>query len=294
VQSVADARAARRRLSLALVATALVALLEFWGGVVSRSLALTGDATHVCMDVVALALALVAVVGASRPADPRRTFGYGRIEVLGALVNGTILLVATVGIVYFAVRRFAAPVEPHAGLMTLVAAIGLIVNTGVGLSLRAQSKRDMNVRAALFHVFGDAIGALAVIAGGVAIGLTHLAWIDPLLSLFVATIIVVGVVRLLRDATNVLLESVPTDVDSADLTKHIEKIAGVTGVHDLHVWSIGSGSHALSAHVALDDRRLSEATNVLREIDDCARTHFGITHVTIQFECERCPVVVKH
>jgi cobalt-zinc-cadmium efflux system protein len=295
VQSVAhDPLSVRRRLSLALVATALVALFEFWGGSVSRSLALTGDATHVCMDVVALALALVAVIGASRPADPRRTFGYGRIEVLGALVNGTILLVATIGIVYFAIRRFAVPVEPHAGLMTLVAAVGLVVNTAVGLSLRASSKQNINVRAALFHVFGDALGAVAVIAGGIAIGLTHLAWIDPLLSLFVAAIIVVGVVRLLRDATNVLLESVPEDINSTDLVKHLKEIPGVTGVHDLHVWSIGSGSHALSAHVALDDRRLSEATNVLREIDDCARTHFGITHVTVQFECESCPVVVKH
>jgi len=283
-----------RRLRFALLATALVALLEFWGGAVSRSLALTGDAVHVCMDVVALALALLASVNAARPADPRRTFGYGRIEVLGALVNGTILLVATLGIVYFAVRRFAAPVEPHAGVMTMVAAVGLAVNAGVGLSLRAPGKRDMNVRAALFHVFGDALGAMAVIAGGITIALTHLAWIDPCLSLFVAAIIVVGVVRLMRDATEVLLESVPGDVNSADLVEHLEKIGGVTGVHDLHVWSIGSGSHALSAHVLLDDRRLSEATEVLREIDDCAREHFGITHVTIQFECETCPVVVRH
>jgi cobalt-zinc-cadmium efflux system protein len=178
--------------------------------------------------------------------------------------------------------------------MTIVAAVGLAVNAGVGLSLRAPGKRNMNVRAALFHVCGDALGAVAVIAGGIAIGLTHVAWIDPLLSLFVAAIIVVGVVRLMRDATEVLLESVPGDVNSVDLVEHLEKIGGVTGVHDLHVWSIGSGSHALSAHVLLDDRRLSEATDVLREIDDCAREHFGITHVTIQFECETCPVVVRH
>jgi cobalt-zinc-cadmium efflux system protein len=281
-------------LSFALIATALVALLEFWGGARSRSLALTGDAVHVCMDVVAMTLALVAAVGAARPADARRTFGYGRVEVLGALVNGTLLLVATIGIVYFAARRFAAPVEPQAGLMTIVAGIGLAANAAVGLLLRAQGQRDMNVRAALFHVAGDALGATAVIFGGIAIGLTHRAWIDPLLSLFVAAIIVVGVARLLRDATEVLLESVPLDVDSTELAKHFERIGGITGVHDLHVWSIGSGSHALSAHVLLDDRRLSEATAVLREIDDCARTHFGIEHVTIQFECESCPVVVKH
>jgi cobalt-zinc-cadmium efflux system protein len=284
----------RRRLVYALVATIFVALLEFWGGAVSRSLALAGDAVHVCMDAVALMLALVASIGASRPADPRRTFGYGRVEVLGALVNGTVLLAATIAIVYFAAMRFMAPVPPDAGIMTGVAAVGLAVNAAIGLLLRAQSKSDLNVRAALFHVFGDALGAGAVIVGGIAIGLTGQAWIDPLLSLFVAGIIVVGVGRLLRDATDVLLESVPGDVDAASLTEHLERVGGVAGIHDLHVWSIGSGSRALSAHVALDDRRLSEATAVLREIDACARAHFNITHVTIQFECESCPIAVQH
>ncbi len=283
----------QRRLTLALVATAAVAVLEFWGGAVSRSLALTSDAAHVTMDTFAMALALVAAIGSARPADPRRTFGYGRIEVLGALANGTLLLVATTAILYVAARRFATPVEPHAALMTYVAAAGFVVNLSVGMLLR-RDKRDLNVRAALFHVLGDALGALAVIVGGIVIALTRLAWIDPLLSLFVAAIIVVGVARVMRDATRVLLESVPESVSSAKLTAHLEKIGGVSGVHDLHVWSIGSGSHALSAHVLLDDRRISEATEVLREITACAESHFGISHVTIQFECDTCPIAVKH
>jgi cobalt-zinc-cadmium efflux system protein len=284
----------RRRLTLALIATACVALVEFWGGVTSRSLALTSDAVHVCTDVLALALALLAAIGAARPADPRRTFGYGRIEVLGALVNGTLLLVATLAIVYEAARRFSAPIEPHAALMTLVAAIGLAANGGVGLLLRQSSRLDLNVRAALFHVLGDALGGGAVILGGIAIALTHRAWIDPLLSLFVAAIIVVGVIRVLRDATNVLLESVPSDVNSGHLSEHISRIPGVVGVHDLHIWSIASGSHALSAHVLLDDRRLSEAAEILRDIDECVKAHFGIAHLTIQFECDNCPIPVEH
>jgi len=284
----------RRRLVAALLATALVALLEFWGGVASRSLALTSDAVHVCTDVLALALALLAAIGSARPADPRRTFGYGRIEVLGALVNGSLLFVATIAIVYEAARRFALPVEPGTSLMILVAAIGLAINGGVALLLRADGRRELNVRAVLFHVFGDALGGAAVILGGVAIAVTRAAWIDPLLSLFVAGIIVVGVVRVLRDATDVLLESVPGDVDARNLTGHLEKIAGVCGVHDLHVWSIGSGSRALSAHVLLDDRRLSEAADVLREITECAQEHFSIAHVTIQFECDSCPIPLRH
>lgn len=285
---------ARRSLTFALVVTALVAALEMWGGLRSHSLALTSDAVHVCMDLFALGLALLAAVGATRPADPRRTFGYGRIEVLGALVNATLLILATIGIVYFAVKRFAEPIEPKALTMTAIAAIGFALNASAGIALQRQSRANLNVRAALFHVLGDALGALVVIVGGVAIAVTHRAWIDPALSLCVAALIVAGVVRVVRDATNVLLESVPGDVDSADLIAHLERIAGVNGVHDLHVWSIASGSHALSAHVLLDDRRLSEAADVLREIDRCLQTHFGIAHLTIQFECDNCPVVVKH
>ena len=284
----------RRRLLLAAIASAFVAVLEFWGGAASRSLALTTDAVHVCMDVVALSLALLAAVGAARPADPRRTFGYGRIEVLGALANGTLLLAATGAIAYAAIRRFAVPVEPHAATMAAVAAVGLGTNAVIGLLLRGDSRRDLSVRAALFHVLGDALGAVAVLFGGIAIALTRAAWIDPLLSLFVAAIIVVGVARVLRDATSVLLESVPRDVDSGDLAQHIARIGGVTDVHDLHVWSIGSGSHALSAHVLLDDRRLSEAADVLRDIDECVKSHFDIAHVTIQFECDNCPIPVQH
>ena len=232
--------------------------------------------------------------GAARPADPRRTFGYGRIEVLGALVNSTLLVLATIGIVYFAAMRFAEPVEPHALTMTLVAAIGLGLNVCAGIALHRESRGDLNVRAALFHVLGDALGALLVIVGGILIAATHVAWIDPALSLFVAAIIVVGVVRVMRDAANVLLESVPADVDSAALVARLKRVGGVAGVHDLHVWSIASGSHALSAHVLLDDRRLSEAAGVLREIDRCLQYDFGIAHATIQFECDDCPVVVKH
>jgi cobalt-zinc-cadmium efflux system protein len=283
----------RRRLTLALVATAAVAALELWGGLTAKSLALTSDAVHVCMDVFALTLALIASIGAARPADARRTFGYGRIEVLGALINGTLLLVATIAIVYEAVQRFGMPVEPQATIMTIVAAIGLCVNAAVGMLLRHEGANDLNVRAALFHVLGDALGALAVIIGGIAIALTHQAWIDPLLSLFVAAIIVIGVIRVMRDATNVLLESVPHDIDASAVNNCITEIAGVAGLHDLHVWSIGSGLYALSAHVLLDDRRLSEAAEVLRTIDERLRT-LGINHVTIQFECDNCPVVVRH
>lgn len=286
------------RLVVALVLTIAVAVFEFWGGAVSRSIALTTDAVHVCMDVFALGIALIAAIGATRPANRRKTFGYGRLEVLGALFNGTLLLGATIVIVYEAILRFSRPVEPHGTTMTIVAAIGLTVNAVVALTLsgghshgdgHAHDHTDnLNLRAALYHVAADALGALAVIVGGIIISFTHLAWIDPLLSLFVAAIIVAGVIHVLREAADVVLESTPRGIDSGDVETRLRTIGGVSDVHDLHVWSIGSGSHAMSAHVVLQDQRISEGMQILEQLRAVAKDRYGIGHVTVQLEAEHC------
>jgi cobalt-zinc-cadmium efflux system protein len=278
----------RARLALALVLVAFVAVIEFWGGIRSGSLALLTDAIHVCMDVFALAVALFALIGAQRPADQRKTFGYGRVEMLGALLNGTVLLAATIFILYQAEQRFFTPHRPEGLLMVVIAGIGLLVNTAVGFLLLHHGKENINVQAALFHVAGDALGALAVIAGGAAIALTGAAWIDPALAIFVAGIIVVGVFRVLRDAADVLLEGTPRGIPLEDVRSQMMRTAGVVAVHDLHVWTIGTGAHALSAHVLIDDRRVSEATQILRRIDAAVRERFGVTHATLQLECENC------
>ncbi|MGD0969769.1 MAG: cation diffusion facilitator family transporter [Candidatus Aquilonibacter sp.] len=278
----------RRRLTLALILSAAVAALEFWGGAAARSLALTTDAVHVCMDVLALAVALLATIGASRRANRRKTFGYGRVEVLGALVNGALLLGATAILAYQAVLRLHAPIEPHGLTMTVVAAIGLIVNLTIGLILLDHHHDNHNVRAVLTHVAGDALGALAVIAGGIVIVFTGAAWIDPALSLFVAAIIVVGVVGVLRDASDVLLEAAPPGVDSAEVESRIRAIGGIVGVHDLHVWTIGSGSRALSAHLLLEDGQLLQGPRILERLRAVLRERYEIGHVTIQLESEHC------
>jgi cobalt-zinc-cadmium efflux system protein len=278
----------RRRLTLALILSAAVAALEFWGGAASRSLALTTDAVHVCIDVFAFAIALLAAAGATRRANRRKTFGYGRVEVLGALFNSAILLGATAILAYQAVLRLRAPVEPHGLMMTVIAAIGLVVNVGIGLMLLEHHHDNHNVRAALAHVAGDVLGALAVIIGGTIITFTGAAWIDPVLSLFVAAIIVIGVAGVLRDASDVLLEGVPPGVDSADVELQIRTIGGIVGVHDLHVWTIGSGSRALSAHLLLEEGRLSEGARILERLRSVVRERYGIGHVTVQLESEHC------
>jgi cobalt-zinc-cadmium efflux system protein len=240
------------------------------------------------MDVFALAIALIAAIGATRPANSRKTFGYGRVEVLGALFNGALLFGATLVLVYEAIRRFGSPVEPHGTLMTAVAAIGLVVNIGIGLTLSHDHSENLNIRAALFHVAGDALGAFAVIVGGILIVLTHAAWIDPLLSLFVAAIIIVGVIRVLRDAADVLLEGTPPGMDSTAVEREILEIPGITGVHDLHIWTIGTSAHALSAHVLLDEPRLQQGPQVLDRLRSMLNSRYGIGHVTVQLETEHC------
>jgi cobalt-zinc-cadmium efflux system protein len=215
-----------------------------------------------------------------------------------------LLLVATVIIVYQALQRFGAPVQSHGATMTVVAAFGLVVNLSIAwmLSRGASAHKhvhahaahdhvrsgDLNVQAALFHVVGDALGAFAVIVGGIVVSLTGSTWIDPALSLFVAAVIVVGVWRVMRDATNVLLEATPRNIDARQVEERIAALDGVVAVHDLHVWSIGSGSAAISAHVLLDDRRLSEASSVLSTLRAMVEEQYDITHVTVQFECEHC------
>ena len=275
-------------LKIALAATTLIALLEVAGGFASHSLALLSDAAHVTMDVVALAIALVASIQAVRPANESQTFGFARLEILASLGNSALLLAVTILIVVEAIKRFFHPALPEGSLMSIVAGIGFVVNLIVGFMLLRATGHSLNVRAAMLHIGGDAIGALAVVCGGIAIAATGQSWIDPMLSLIVSAIILAGIVNVAREATHVLLESVPDHAGLPLVRMAIRRCDGVVDVHDLHVWSIGSDSHALSAHVVLDDRMLKETTAVLNRITSTMHDEFDIDHVTVQFECETC------
>jgi cobalt-zinc-cadmium efflux system protein len=240
------------------------------------------------MDVVALAIALAASIHSMRPANERQTFGFARLEILAGLGNSALLLAITVLIVVEAMKRFMHPEMPDGMLMVGIATIGLAVNVAIGLMLLRSHAGSLNVRAAMLHIGGDALGAIAVVAGGLVILVTGASWIDPALSLLVSAIILIGIVNVSREAMNVLLESAPGHARLPLVREAIGKCDGVVAVHDLHVWTIGTGSHVLSAHVVLDDRRLSEATAVLKRITEAMREQFGISHVTVQFECESC------
>lgn len=271
----------RGRLRWVLVLTATFMVAEVVGGIVSGSLALLADAGHMLTDVGALALSLFAIAWARKPPSYTRTYGWVRLEILAALVNGATLLLIAGWVVVEAVGRFRAPSPVDGGLMLAVAAAGLVVNL-VGLSLlHGHSHGNLNVRGAYLHVLGDLLGSVGALAAAVTIALTGWTAADPIASVLIALLILVGAARLVREAADVLLEATPGHVDVPALLDDLNGIEGVHGVHDLHVWTLTSGFVALSAHGTLTDPALHG--RVLDQVRSRAAGH-GIDHVTFQLE----------
>jgi len=268
----------------ALVLTVGIAVLEAVGGWLTHSLALLSDAGHMLTDVSALLLALLAMWFAGRPADPRRTYGYVRLEILSALLNGVLLLGITVLIVVEAILRLRDPPEVHLLPMAIVAAIGLVANLGA-LSFLHRS-HTLNAHAAFLHVLGDTLSSMGVLLGAGVMALSGWRWVDPALSLAISVVIVVGSWRLLRDAVDVLLEAVPAHVDLDAVRVLLEGAEGVVAVHDLHVWTLSSGLYALSAHLVVVDPMVCNNDQILSAVKHELLGRYGIDHTTIQIESE--------
>ena len=273
--------AGERSLRWVLGLTAAFMVAEFAGGIVSNSLALLADAAHMLTDVSAIGLSLFALWFARRPPTPDMTWGWVRIEILAALVNAATLLVLAGFIVVEAVERFREPFEVRGGLMLAVAAGGLAVNVVAALLLHRSAGESLNVRGAYLHVIGDLIGSVGAIIAALLILVTGWTPADPLISIFVAALILWSGWKLLRESVDVLLESVPRHIDMVEVQQAIDEIPGVDNVHDLHVWTVTSGFLAMSGHavVAADDH-----TRVLAEIHERMAARFGIRHVTFQLE----------
>lgn len=276
-----DRRSQSGRLWIVLLITGAFMVVELVGGVLSNSLALLADAGHMLTDVLALALSLIAMRLAMRPPSQERTFGYVRLEILAALVNGAVLLGISVWIAWEAWGRIGAPEEVDAPLMMGVAVVGLIVNlVGAGL-LKEHAGENLNVRGAYLHVLGDLLGSVGAIGAGAIILLTGWTLADPLASVIIAGFILLGAWRLVREAAEVLLEMVPRHLDMSEVLKDLRAVPHLDDVHDLHVWTLTSGFVALSGHGVLDDPTRHQ--QVLDEIRDRMATR-GIEHVTFQLE----------
>ena len=283
-----DTTALTKPLLFAMTITGAFTLVEFLGGLLSGSLALMSDAGHMLTDTVALGLSLVAVRIALRPPTEEQTFGFLRAEILAALVNGAVLIVITIVIFYEALRRLLDPPEVEAPLMLAVAVTGLAVN-GAGLFiLHDRSRSNLNVRGAFLHMFGDLLSSIGVIVGAVLILLFDLRVADPVLSVLIGAIILVGAWKLVTQSTSVLLESVPNHIKLQDVRQSLLDVDGIDDIHDLHVWTLSSGRHALSVHVVVHDRLVSDCSGVVNRCEQMLMNKFSISHTTFQLECATC------
>jgi cobalt-zinc-cadmium efflux system protein len=282
--------AMQRILKLSLALTFLYILATFIFGLRAHSLALLSEAGHNISDFFALALSFFAVYLQTRPATDQRTFGYQRAGVLAGFVNALTLIVLSVWLALAAIHRFAVPVTVHPSLMMIVAAAGVVMN-GLIAALLWKFSRDVNIRSVFLHMLGDTISTAAVIVGGLAIRLTGYQWIDPLLSLLIAAMILWSSWSIVRETLHILLEATPRSLNLNDIRAAMQSIEGVVGVHDLHVWSLTAQSHALASHVQVIEMPLSECEAVLDRLNHQLRDHFGISHTTIQLEITDCPTV---
>lgn len=282
----AERTADRASLGWTMVLTLGVMVVEITGGILSNSLALLADAGHMFTDVLALGLAMFAVTFAARAAPDRVSFGYYRIEILSALANGVLLVLISLGIFYESYRRFSEPPEVAGPTVLVVALAGLAANLAGLFILRGASRRCLNVRGAVMHVLGDALSSGAVVVCGAIIIFTGWRRIDPILSVIIGFVIIIGAVRLVRESVDVLLEASPVGIELKAVTSDIKGIPGVRQVHDLHIWSITSGMTALSGHVVLEETTLSHSDRILNSIKALLKERYQIHHTTIQVESE--------
>jgi cobalt-zinc-cadmium efflux system protein len=276
-----------KRVFLAMLLTAGFMAVEVVGGLLAGSLALLADAGHMLTDAAALGFAWLAFRLARRPADAQRSYGYHRFQILAAFLNGVVLVVIAVWIVFEAVRRLNEPVEILGGLMLAVATVGLVVNIAAFAILHSGNRENLNVRGALLHVVGDLLGSLAAIVAAIVIILTDWTPIDPLLSVLVALLILRSAWMLVRQSTHVLLEGTPSEIDVSRLKAElVDRVPEVDDVHHVHVWTLASGKLVMTLHAHVRSDAYGE--HVLQTIVSVCRERFGVDHVTVQIEHGRC------
>jgi cobalt-zinc-cadmium efflux system protein len=239
-------------------------------------------------DTLALGLSLFALNLAKRPASQTRTYGYLRAEILAALTNGVVLILISAYISYEAYRRFIEPPQIQGGLMLVVAVVGLLANV-IGLAvLRSHRHQNLNVKSAFLHMWSDAVSSIGVIVAATIILLTGWRLIDPIITIVIVVLIMRGAVGLVVEASNILLETVPKNLNVSQITSEIKAIKGVKDIHDIHLWTITSGVYALSCHLLIEDRMVSNSAEIVEKVNQTLSQKFGIGHSTLQLECQEC------
>jgi cobalt-zinc-cadmium efflux system protein len=279
---------ARGSLKIALIITATFLVAEFIGALYTNSLALMADAGHMLTDVAALGLSFFAMRFSSKRATPRKTYGFYRVEILVALLNGVILVLISLGIFYEAYSRLRSPTSVKADWMLAVAIMGLLANMASAWLLFGKQGHNLNVRGAFFHILSDMIGSAGAVVASVVIIMTGYTVADPMISVIVAILILSSSWILIRDAVDILLEGTPAHVNIVNLREELHGVTGVGSIHDLHVWTLTSGVMAMSCHIVATDNGY-DRTEILNQLRCVAKESFHIDHTTIQIEEPNVP-----
>jgi len=273
-----------------LIATAAFVLIEFFAGIKAHSLALLSDAGHNFTDALALLLAWFGFYLQAKPADETKTFGYHRAGVLAAFVNALTLVALSVWIFYEGYERLLVPETVHETVMMVVAGAGLVLNGGIMWGLRVAQRHDINIRSAFVHMLGDLLGSIGIVIGAIAIRYTGWQQIDPILSILIGVLIIWTAWDIIKESLNILLEGLPRGLDLQSVAAAMRGVEGVLDVHDLHIWSLGSNTRALSCHVLIRDVPPSESDCTLKCLNEVLAERFRICHTTVQFEHVGCAV----
>jgi len=282
--------ASGRVLAWSLAATGAFVVIELVAGLRAQSLALISDAGHNATDALALLLAWFAVFLQHKPADESRTFGYHRAGVLAAFVNAIALIGLSAWMLYESALRLLSPAAVNENLMLWVAAGGILLNGGIMLGLRRSGGNDINIRGAFMHMLGDLLGVAAIMVGALVIRATGWTQVDPVLSILISLLIVWTAWDITRESLNILLEGLPKGLELKQVVSAIQAIDGVLDVHDLHIWSLGSNSHALSCHVLIADMPPSQSDHILHRVKHVLGDRFHVHHTTVQFEHMSCAI----
>ncbi|MFD0714719.1 cation diffusion facilitator family transporter [Paenibacillus sp. GCM10027626] len=277
----------KKGLLIALIITSSIMLLEFFGGLITNSLALLSDSGHMLSDASSLLLSLIAFWFAARPASPNKTYGFYRFEILAALFNGVTLFIIAGFITWEAIQRFSEPPAVASGSMMLIASVGLLANlvSAWALMRKGDVKNNVNLRSAYLHVIGDALGSVGAIAAGLIMMLFGWYVADPIISVLVALLILRGAWGVIKHSVHILMEGTPVTVDQQEVKKALMAIQGVTDVHDLHIWTITSNLDSLTGHIVIDEQTDSQA--VLQAAIHIIEGQFKIRHTTLQIESAR-------
>jgi cobalt-zinc-cadmium efflux system protein len=279
------------RLFFTIILNFIITAAEIIGGILSGSLALISDALHNFSDSISIIISYIALKLKLRSNSMKHTFGLKRSEILAAVINSVVMIGVCLFLFFEAYERFKNPQPINAGIMGVVAVIGLLANLLATFLLKKDSKSSINMRSAYLHLLGDTVSSVAVILGGIAIAIWNIGWIDPLLTVLIGIYIIRESYFILEEAIHILMEGAPLDISIEDIQMEVERFEEVENIHHIHLWMVGDNDAHLEAHVNIKNMMISESDLLREKIEETLHHKFGIHHITLQFECNQCPDV---